>query len=123
MEIKNFVDENYTIHYSVDGEEVLLLEEAADQGTAVRLTPRGRLTNALTLAFRDELNALATMNVDIILDMSDLSYIGHMCVEALVDVQRKMDQYNKGSLTLTNVSSGILETFKSLGVSDLLEIE
>ena len=124
MSTTQFVDENNVIRFSVDGKEKLAVAETLDlEKSEVLISLSGDLVNALALAFLDELNALASMDAKITLDLSELNYIGNLGVDALLDVQRQMDIQGKGLLTLTKVPPPILQELKRVGVADLLMIE
>ena len=105
-----------------DGEqEVLSMGEAAD-GNAVTLTLRGMLRSDTLHDFQDELIALTTLGMDLIVDFEGVTYLSTACQQALLTVQQKMDNLKKGSLTLIKLPPNIYEEFEKTGASELLMI-
>lgn len=105
-----------------DGEkEILAMGEAAD-GNAVTLTLRGMLRSDTLHDFQDELIALTTLGMDLIVDFAGVTYLSTACQQALLTVQQKMDSLGKGSLTLVKLPPNIYEEFEKTGASELLMI-
>ena len=107
---------------SEDGKTVLTVQETV-KNSKVHFKLSGSLTNNTEHFVRDELGALATVGMDIIVDCSDLKYISNSCLLALLSVQQDMDQWKKGSLTLHSIPEDIYKQMKKQYLDELLWIE
>lgn len=113
-------DDNLRI---LDGEnEVMVMQETVDGNTAsIKLT--GMLRSDIVLDVQDELCAFATLGMDLILDLSDVTYLSTACQRALVTVQQKLDRAKKGSLLLRNTPKRIYAELEETGMTALLQID
>ena len=104
------------------GKEILTVEESAND-KEVLVTLKGSLRSDTEHYFQDELVALSTVGMDIVVDCKDLNYIANACQIALLSVQQRMDSMGKGTLTLRNVPKNILIDFEKTNLHELLMIE
>lgn len=109
----------------MDGEtRVLSMQEVQDPDTKViTVTVAGDLKNDTVHDFGDELLALAGFGQDIILSLEGVGYISNMAMRALLDVQKRLDELGRGSLTLQKVDPAVLKAMESTGITELLMIE
>ena len=109
----------------MDGEtRVLSMQEVQDPDTKViNVTVAGDLKNDTVHDFGDELLALAGFGQDIILSLEGVGYISNMAMRALLDVQKRLDELGRGSLTLQKVDPAVLKAMESTGITELLMIE
>ncbi len=106
-----------------DGHEEILSVHETMSEKEVTVTVSGSLRSDTEHYFYDELVALSTVGMDIILDCKDLRYIANACQIALLSVQQRMDQMGRGTLTLRNVPPNILADFEKTNLHELLMIE
>lgn len=105
-----------------DGEkEILAMAESAD-GNAATVALRGMLRSDTLHDFQDELIAMTTLGMDLVVDFSGVTYLSTACQQALLTVQQKMDSLGKGSLTLVKLPPNIYDEFEKTGASELLMI-
>ena len=109
----------------MDGEtRVLSMQEVQDPDTKViTVTVTGDLKNDTVHDFGDELLALAGFGQEIILSLEGVGYISNMAMRALLDVQKRLDDLGRGSLTLQRVDPTVLKAMESTGITELLMIE
>lgn len=107
----------------LDGEkEIMSMEEAVD-GNTVSICLHGTLRSDVVLDFQDELCALATLGMHVLLDFSHVTYLSAACQWALVTVQQKMDAMKQGSLRLKSIPAAIYTELEETGVTELLQIQ
>lgn len=104
------------------GQTVVSVKETIEDNT-VLVQLSGALRSDTEHYFQDELIALSTVGIDIVVDCKDLSYIANSCQIALLTVQQRMDSMNRGSLTLRNVPPSIYADFEKTNLHELLMIE
>ena len=107
---------------SEDGRKLLTVKEAVVDGTVV-MTLAGTLRSDMEHVFRDELLALMTVGMNVVLDCGQLQYIAGTCQDALLSVQQTADNINRGTLTLRHVPSAILAELEKTNLHELLMIE
>ena len=105
-----------------DGKTLLTVKETEENGQ-ILVKVSGTLKSEMEHAFKDELVALITVGMDVIVDCEQLQYIANACQEALLAVQQTADSINRGSLTLCHVPPAILEDFRRTNLHELLMIE
>ncbi len=102
--------------------KVLTVMENIDGNNAC-LTLRGSLRNETAMLFQDELTALATVDVDVKLDCSELISMSNACKIALIRIQQMMDKNRRGTLTLTKLSDTVRKDLEAQGVDGCLSIK
>lgn len=107
---------------SEDGRKLLTVKEAVVDGTVV-MTLAGTLRSDMEHVFRDELLALMTVGMNVVLDCGQLQYIAGTCQDALLSVQQTADNINRGTLTLRHVPPAILAELEKTNLHELLMIE
>lgn len=114
--------ENGTLYFFDNGAEILSIAGSVDKNK-VLITLSGMLRSDAAHDFGDELIAFTTLNMDLTLDLSKVTYISSTCQQVLLAVQQKMDELGKGSLLLTNMPPKLKAEFDSVGFSQLLDID
>ena len=104
------------------GSRILTVRETIE-GNEASIVLEGSLRSDTQFFFKDELTALATVDVDVIIDCSELKKISNACQKALIEVQHLMDSIRRGTLTLCKVPEEILKEFKASGADGSLNIE
>lgn len=117
---RSFGEDSWTL--SDRGEEILTVQETVSD-REVLVAVKGSLRSDTEQYFQDELVALSTVGMDIVVDCKELTYIANACQLALLTVQQKMDDMGKGTLTLRNVPREILADFEKTNLHELLMIE
>lgn len=105
-----------------NGETILTVKETGEKNE-ICLKVTGSLRSDTEHWFQDELVALSTMGIDIVVDCEKLEYIANACQIALLSVQKRIDKMGRGSLTLRNVPDRIYDDFKKTNLHELLMIE
>lgn len=101
---------------------VLTIEESeTDNGIVMAL--KGELRSDVAHELMDELTALATVGVGILVDFSGVTYITSTILDVFLSVQQLMDSIKKGSLVLCKMPSAIYQEFEKTGTAELLLIE
>ena len=96
-------------------------EEEKENG--VLMTLQGELRSDVAHELMDELTALATVGVNVVLDFAEVTFITSTILDVLLTVQQTMDTIGKGSLLLRKIPDKIFEQFEKTGVSELLLIQ
>jgi anti-anti-sigma regulatory factor len=105
-----------------NGQTLLVVREIEKDGK-ILITLAGTLRSDMEQMFRDELIALISVGMDVILDCKDLQYMANACQDALLFVQQTADGINRGTLTLQNVPEPIYAEFEKTNLHELLMIE
>ena len=113
---------NGELRFYAEDKEVLRIKEDLND-TEVTISLCGNLISETTYDFLDELLALVSVGIDIIVDFSDVKYISASYIKALLKVQLKLDKKNKGTLKLTGMPDAVFAEFEKTGASELLLIE
>ena len=106
-----------------DGDETVLTVRETGENNQVTVALAGSLRRDAEQFIQDELIALSTVGVDIVLDCKELTYIANACQLALLNVQKRMDSMERGTLTLRNVPPEIYAGFEKTNLHELLAIE
>ena len=111
--------------FLLDGDTTILtVKESLDmQEHLVTLTLLGNLRSDTEPIFQTTLEQFFSVGAHILLDFGGLQGISNACQLTLIHLQQKIDQYEKGSLTLCNVPEPIYKQFKQSHLSELLKIE
>ena len=106
-----------------DGTTIVLTveEKSTDQGILLLLN--GQLRSEVAHDIQDELIALATVGVNIVVDFGKVTYISPTTQHSFLRVQQKMDTMGKGTLLLRKLPIEIFREFEKTGASELLLIE
>lgn len=103
-----------------NGETLCWLKETLSQGHAL-VELGGKLRGDTAYVFLDELNALASVKMDITLDLNHVEYLSNAHIQAMRVVQRSEDQKGK-ELVLKNLSAAAKSALDSVGASALFDI-
>ena len=96
-------------------------EEETDAGILMALN--GELRGDVAHELSDELTALATVGVNVVVDFSQVTYITSTILDVFLTVQQLMDSMGKGALVLRKLPDDIYREFDRTGTSQLLNIE
>ena len=117
---RSYEQDSWTV--SENGKTILTVRETQENGL-IMVYLSGSLRSDTEHMFKDELNALMSVGMGVILDCEKLEYISGVCQDALLSVQQTADDIGRGSLTLRNVPSAILTEFERTNLHELLMIE
>ena len=107
----------------MDGKNIVLAMEEKQEEQTLTIILKGNLRSETLHSFQDELSALASFGLDIVLECKEVSYISAACVDALIRIQQKMDDVGKGSLTILDLPEEILSEWKMKGINQVLMVE
>ena len=83
----------------------------------------GSLKSDTVHELQDELEMLLVMGFDLKVDLRKTTFVSAACADVFLNLQLKVDEREKGSLTLVNVPQKIMEEFRNTGIAELLRIE
>lgn len=86
--------------------------------TTVKLV--GRLDSFTSPALEKTIDKIANDTANVVLELSGLEQVSEIGVKALLNVHEKMS--SKGSLRITGVCDGVMETLRSCGCVEVLAI-
>lgn len=121
MRLHRIVEQD-TLRFLEEETEIFAMAESV-AGSAASISLCGALRSDTALDFQDELYALATLGLDVVLDFSAVTYLSTACQRALITVQQKMDTMKKGSLMLTGLPPTLLAALEETGMTELLQIK
>lgn len=122
MGMKRVVNGDEMSLYDANDKKVLTLRGTIED-TCVFYQMEGSLKSDVAHDMLDELKALAGLGMDIMVDLEKITYMSAACANAFLTVQKAMDKYEKGSLTLCKVPQDILSEMEKSGLASLLMIE
>lgn len=124
MAYSSYIDASSVIHFTEDGIDFFTMTEEIDEKVkTVTVSLSGKMTGSLSLDFADEIVALISVGYSIVLNMAEVKYISNSCLQMLLNIQKRIDELRKSSLTIKNITPEIFEKFESAGMSELLMIE
>lgn len=101
---------------------VLTVEECnTDQGILLRCA--GELRSDAAHPLQDEIEAYATVSVNVILDLQQVTFLSFSVIYALLSCQNRIDSLQKGELRIQNVPEPIYREFDRANVTEMLLIE
>lgn len=98
-----------------------IAEKETDMGVDMQL--QGELRSDVAHELADELTALATVGISVVVDFTGVTYITSTILDVFLSVQQLMDSMNKGSMVLKNMPTNVFQEFEKTGISELLLIE
>ena len=107
--------------YEGDRKDFWIRETAGEKHVEVFLG--GQLKSSYVHEFSDELLALVSIGMNIILDFSAVTYMSSYFMKELLNVQRTMEKKDTAELKLVKLPDHIYEEFEKIGFSELLDIE
>lgn len=114
--------EGDTITYFSNQKKIFWIKETLNEDS-VNVFIGGELLSETTHEFQDEIMALVSVGMDIIIDLSDVTYIAASYMQALLKIQISIDQNGKGNMKLKNLPLPIQSDFDKTGITELLWIE
>lgn len=106
-----------------NGSVVVLIIEETETDNGITMALRGELRSDVAHELLDELTALATVGISIMVDFSEVTYITPTILDVFLSVQQLMDSMQKGVLILRKLPAEIYSEFEKTGTSELLLIE
>lgn len=106
-----------------NGSDVVLVIEEEETENGLTMTLRGELRSGVAHELLDELTALATVGVNVVVDFAEVTYITSTILDVFLSVQQLMDSMRKGELVLRRMTDEIYREFEKTGTSELLIIE
>jgi len=104
-----------------DSENTVLTIKVTKAEPVTTLSVSGGITHDAAPEFEDELMSVLTSGHNVVIDFSGLEYISAPALNALLSVQRLVDE-NRFKFHILNLSGAVKETFEQTGFIDLLEI-
>lgn len=114
--------EGDTIAVYEGGRKEFWIQETAGE-KYVKVCLGGQLKTDYVHEFSDELMALVSIGMNLILDFSEVTYISSYFMKALLELQQTMDGKDAAELILVKIPEDIGEEFEKTGFSELFDIE
>lgn len=106
-----------------DGAAEVLSVREKESDDLVTVEMKGEMRGDTAHEVQDELIALATVGVNIAVDLSAVTYIAPTVQHIFLRTQQKIDSLGKGTLVLLGLSDTIYHEFEQTGLSELLMIK
>ena len=106
-----------------NGSATVLTIEENETDNGIVMVLNGELRSDVAHELLDELTALATVGVSIVVDFAGVTYITSTILDVFLSVQQIMDSMHKGSMTLCKLPGEIFDEFERTGTAELLQIE
>lgn len=113
--------EGDTIAVYVGDKKEFWIQETAEE-KCVKVYLGGQLKTEYVHEFSDELMALVSMGMNLILDFSEVTYISSYFLKALLIVQQTVDKKDAAELKLVKIPDAIYQEFERIGFSELFDI-
>lgn len=114
--------EDCAIVFYNGAEQILkITEEETEYGILMAIS--GELRSETAHELLDELTALATVGVQVVVDMAEVTFITSTILDVFLTVQQTMDTMGKGALVLRKMPPQIYHQFEQTGTAELLMIE
>lgn len=98
----------------------MIINKTLEQ-TTLRLAPVGRLDTITATEFANEIDASLAGVKELIIDLTELSYISSAGLRIILKTQKTMSA--QGCMKVTGVNDMIMEVFEITGFADILTIE
>lgn len=105
--------------YTEDQKDFWIQETVGE--TYMEVSLGGRLRLAYTHEFLDEMMALVSIGMNLILDFSAVSYMSFSFMRALLTIQQAIEKKD-AELKLIRLPGHIYEEFEKTGFSELLDV-
>lgn len=102
-------------------ETICWLNEAIEGSTAA-ISLGGRLRADTAYVFLDEVNALSSVGLSLVLDMHEVRYLSNAYLQAMRVIQRSADARHQ-ALVLRNLSAEAKEAMDAVGAGFLFDIQ
>jgi anti-anti-sigma factor len=120
MVLQQHVEED-TIFFTEGDQTILWMKENLKDDT-VEISIGGALRSEATHAFSDELLALVSVGLNLVLDFAEVTYISVAYMKALLKIELAIEK--KGQvMRLIHLSETVKKVFEETGAWDLLLIE
>lgn len=107
--------------YEGGRKEFWIQETAGEKHVEVYLG--GQLKTNYVHEFSDELMALVSIGMNLILDFSAVTYMSSHFMKALLTIQQAMDKKDAAEIKLVKIPDNIYQEFEKTGFSELFDIE
>ena len=111
-----------TITYMRGNEKLFWMTETIED-TNAELKVGGELQSDTVHELQDEIMALASVGADIVVDLSEVTYVAVVHMRSFLNAQLALDESGKGSLKLTHLAPSIYAEMEKTGLTELLWIE
>lgn len=105
-----------------DGDKVVMSITETVQENCVIIGLSGELRSETVHAFQDELFALVSVGMDVVINLKETTYISSAYMKALVSAEISIEQKGK-EMTIISLSDSVAEVFKKTGAMDLLSVK
>jgi len=109
--------------YLMDGENTILSIKEINEDDGLKVIFSGNLRSETVHNFWDELSALVSFGMNLVLDFKEVSHVSSSAVDALVKLQQAIDSSGKGGMKIISVPSTIFAEWEKDGVTQVLMVE
>ncbi len=109
------------VFWDEKGQIMTMEEDVTDSGVLIRLS--GQLRSETAPHIRAELDAFTTVGMKIILDFGEVTYAAPSVLDALQDVENRIEFFCRGGLLLRNISDEVYREMDEAGITELVPME
>lgn len=86
------------------------------------LTPHGDIKTTDAASFEMQMQTALDDNEYLMVDLGEVGYISSSGLRALLAIQQRVDETEKGDLLITNIGEEVMRIFRSTGFHNVLTI-
>ena len=107
-----------------DGSAILTVQQKlnTDENTCIVFLD-GEITNEVFSGLADELYALMSIGLGVILDMKNVSFLSQGFMEALIQLEHRAEHGEFETMPIQNVSKALYDKIREAGFANSLDIE
>ncbi len=106
----------------IDGENVLSIKETVSDAV-MYIKLKGEIFQEISNDFEDEIMAAYCACKQLVIDLSEVTYMASQAMAVLLSVQQIVDEDEEALLKFVNLSEEISVIFDDVGLTDVLYIE
>lgn len=107
-----------------DGSPILVVrQEMQEEKDTCVVFLDGEITNEVVSGISDELYALMSVDIGVILDFKNVSFLSLGFMEALIKLEHRAEDGRFDSMPIQNVSKSLYDELRKAGFSNSLDIE
>lgn len=122
MNITYLMEDDRTIRLCDVSGDILSIREDPEKNT-VLLTLTGTLRNDVAGYLQDELEAILSLGMTAMVDLSGVVYMSSAAQQVFLQIQQKIDGTGRGGLRLIHPTDAVYAELKQTGISELLNVE
>lgn len=110
-----------TIIYSLGNEKVLTATFESNEKIILKID--GAIKTLVAPCFEEVIKEAISLDKDLIIDLSNVTYIASAGLRVLLDMQQEIDENESPDVVLVNIQDPIKEVFEQTGFINILNIQ